>query len=73
MMYKLKVVDVRFITSFGRPVFACQAPEGNDLGGRIIQAVGTETLCAKIGDTVWVLIDDNLNYLGYRAIALLIA
>ncbi len=71
MMYKLKVIDVRFITSFGRCIFSCQDPEGNDLGGRIIEAVGTKTLCAKVGDTIWVLIDDNLDYFGYHAIAVL--
>lgn len=73
MMYKLKVVDVSFDDSIRRSIFSCQDPEGNDLGGRIIDAVTTETLTCKVGGTVWVLIDDNLNYLGYHAVAVLIA
>lgn len=73
MMYKLKVVDVNFDNSIGRCIFQCQDPEGNDLGGRIVDAVTTKTLTCKVGDTVWVLIDDNLNYFGYHAIAVLIA
>lgn len=73
MMYKLKVVDVSFNNSIGRCIFSCQDLEGNDLDGRIVDAVATKTLTCKVGDIVWVLIDDNLNYFGYRAIAVLIA
>jgi len=36
-------------------------------------AVTAKCLCPKVGDKVWVLKNDELNYKGFNAVAVLIA
>lgn len=67
MMEKMKVVDVMFDNGCHRVIVDVI----ND--NRKITAITTKTLCPKVGDCLWIFEDNDLNYLGYNAVAVLLA
>ena len=68
MMSKVTVTDVGYSS-----ITKCGTIKYEDSSGVSSTAVTAECLCPKVGDLVWVLKNDELNYKGFNAVAVLIA
>ena len=68
MMSKVTVTDVGY-----SPVKKCVTIKYEDSLGISSTAITAECLCPKVGDLVWVLKNDELNYKGFNAVAVLMA
>lgn len=68
MMKEVIVTNVKYSSTT-----KCVTIEYERSPGNISIAVTAETLCPKVGDKVWVLRNDDLNYKGYNSVAVLLA
>lgn len=67
MMKRMEVVDVNFDHKHNRVKVVVVKDD------RKVTAITTETLCPKVGDCLWIFESDDLDYLGYNAVAVLVA
>lgn len=68
MMKEVIVTDVRYSSANECVIIQYERSPGN-----IAIAATAECLCPKLGDKVWVLTNDKLDYKGFNAVAVLLA